>query len=179
MARQLSQPESINVLIGNANWAWPQAVAELFQPRGVNALMANSPHDAVQLVENNKIHLAILDLTWNDLSGMQTLKMIRKRDELLPCLLVAQQIDDRILAEALALNVFSVLLKPVDLGVLGGQLNRLFRKYYDNNTFSEAPRPAELEKLRLPVRQRVSTVIKWTVKRNERSSENNEDQTLG
>ena len=133
MAQRLSQPENINVLISNADWAWPQAVAEIFQPRRVNALVANSVNDMVRLITYNKMHLASLDSHLDDLSGMQALKIIRQHDQLLPCILLAVQPSRRLLAEALALNAFSVLAKPVDLSLLAEQIDRLFLKYYAIN----------------------------------------------
>ena len=133
MARRLSQPENINVLIGNADWAWPQAVSQIFQPRRINALVADSLSDMVRLVAHNKMHLAILDSRPDDVSGMQALKIIRQHDQLLPCILLAVQPSRRLLADALALNAFSVLVKPVDLTLLADQIDRLFLKYYDIN----------------------------------------------
>ncbi len=133
MAQRLSQPENINVLIGNADWAWPQAVAQIFQPRRINALVADSLSDMVRLVAYNKMHLAILDSRPDDVSGMQALKIIRQHDQLLPCILLAVQPSQRLLADALALKAFSVLAKPVDLTLLAEQIDRLFLKYYDIN----------------------------------------------
>jgi len=130
MAQKLSQPESFNVLISNANWAWPQAVAQIFQPRGFNALVANSAVDVVRLVARSQVHLAILDMVMGDLSGTQALKMIRQHDELVPCILLARHPGEKVLAEALALNAYSVLDKPVDLSLLASQVDRLFSKYY-------------------------------------------------
>jgi DNA-binding response OmpR family regulator len=181
MAGRLSQPENINVLISDANWAWPQAVTEIFQPRGINALLADSAEDMVRIVANNKIHLAIVDMVLDNLSVVQTLKMIRKQDQLVPCILLAQQVDNHLLADALALNAFSVLLKPVDLRLLAGQIHRLFLKYYASDVFagiaSEYPaRPAAPPQR---VSHRVSTIIRWTIRRNERSNYEHEDQTPG
>ena len=68
---------------------------------------------------------------------MHTLKIIRKQDKLLPCLLLAQKIDNRLLSRALELKVFSVLAKPIDLAVLTGQIDRLFKKYYQSNIFNQ------------------------------------------
>ena len=136
MMARLSQPGSINVLLTNANWAWPQAVAQIFQPRGINALVANSAAEMVRIVTTNKIHLAILDQATNDLSGMHTLKIIRNRDALIPCIVLAQHVDDHMLREALALKAFSVLAKPIDLELLVGQIDRLFTKYYASDVFS-------------------------------------------
>lgn len=171
----------MNVLISDANWAWPQAVSEIFQPRGINALMADSAGDVVRLVANNKIHLAILDMApGGDLSGMQTLEVIRQHDRLLPCILLAQQIDERLLAQALALDAFSVLGKPVDLSVLAAQINRLFRKYYASDMFSVQVGGCRTEDRFLRGKSgKVTAVFKWTLGRNERSKDKNEDQTSG
>jgi DNA-binding NtrC family response regulator len=130
MVQQLSKPDSVNVLLSNADWAWPQAVAEIFQPRGFNALVASSAREIVQLISNHRIHLAILDMLMEDLSGMQALKIIRQQDQLLPCILLAQKPGEKLLADALALHAFSVLAKPVDMFVLADQVDRLFRKQY-------------------------------------------------
>jgi len=134
---KLSKTDNVNVLISDANWAWPQAVSEIFQPRGINALVAKSTNDIVHIINNNKIHLAIFDSTTTGQSDMHTLKIIRKHDNFLPCLLLAQKIDDRLLSRALELKVFSVLAKPIDLALLAGQIDRVFKKYYQSNIFNQ------------------------------------------
>jgi len=139
MALRLSQADHVNVLLSDADWAWPQAVRSIFQPRGINALLANSATEVVRLVANTKIHLAILDTSLDDLSGIETLKIVRQHDPLLPCILLAHQPGQRLLAQALALHAFSVLAKPVDLHLLAGQIDRLFLKYYASNMFSPNP----------------------------------------
>ena len=65
-----------------------------------------------------------------DLTGVQVLKILRQLDHLLPCILLAQHPGKRLFAEALTLNVFSVLEKPVDLNILAEQIDRIFLKYY-------------------------------------------------
>ena len=149
MAQRLAKPQSVNVLITDASWAWPQAVAEIFQPRGINALLANKGGEIVRLVSNNKIHLAILDTVQDDLTGMQALKVIRQHDPLVPCILLAQQPEKRLLADALALNAFSVLAKPVDLTLLAEQIDRLFIKCYSSDMFS---RPAPGRGLKITIK---------------------------
>jgi len=133
MAQRLSQPNNINVLISNPDWAWPQAVSEIFQPRQINALIANTLKDMLNLVSHNRMHLAILDSRFDEISGTGALKIIRQHDQLLPCILLAEEPNRRLLAEALSLNAFSVLAKPVNLTLLAEQIDRLFLKYYDIN----------------------------------------------
>jgi len=136
MAHKISDSQSINVLLSNANWAWPQAVEKIFQPRGINALVANSAADITRLVDIQKIHLAIIDNSMADLTGMQALKIIRQLNPQLPCILLALKPEKRFLAQALALNAFSVMEKPIDLSLLAGQIDRLFLKHYQSNLFS-------------------------------------------
>jgi DNA-binding response OmpR family regulator len=183
MAFKLSEPENVNVLISNANWAWPQAVMEIFQPRGINALVAESAGDMVRIVSNNKIHLAILDMTLEKLSGMQTLKIIRNHDKLLPCMLLAQDPSNRLLAQALSLNVFSVLAKPVDLKLLTAQIDRLFTKYYASNMFScHCDHKKEIpgnRSQKVVIKQKKMTIFKWTFRKIERRNSEDENQTPG
>jgi DNA-binding response OmpR family regulator len=136
MAMKLSQPDNVNVLLSDSNWPWPQAVDGIFRPRGINALVARSADDVLRIIDNNKIHLAILDAAIDEFCGIQTIRTIRKRNKLLPCLLLSQNINHRLLAGALDLNVFSVLAKPVNLALLAEQVNRIFQKCYDSNMFS-------------------------------------------
>lgn len=185
MTKRLSQPESVNVLISNADWAWPQAVTQIFQPLGINALISQSTRETVRIIVNNKIHLAILDTTTagnpqggyqptdDQLNAMNTLKIIRKHDQLLPCILLAKCVDRRLLADALALEAFSVLAKPVDLGILVEQIDRLFTKCYASDMFSHhtcvnqtIPGIARQQKKQ---NKNVSTVIKWTIRKRKKN----------
>lgn len=161
----MSQPDHVNVLIGNADWAWPQAVAEIFQPRGINTLIANTPAEMVHIIDNNRIHLAILDMTigQSDLSGMHTMKMIRKHNILLPCIMLAHNIDRHLLDEALKLDVFSVLSKPVDIDLLKKNINRLFLKCYECNVFADDSNQCQINtNINITTK---SFAFKWTIRK--------------
>ena len=138
MSISLSQPDSVNVLMSNSSWAWPQAVQQIFQPCGVNVLMANDTNDIVKIIDNRKVHLAIIDNSIDNESGLKALDIIRKQDKLMPCLLLAGVVNDKLLAGALKLNVCSVLAKPVNIVQLANQMNKIFRKYYSCDIFGQA-----------------------------------------
>jgi len=174
MLPRFSQPDYVNVLISDAHWAWPQAVEEIFQPCGVNALVAQTPADAVRLVDSSKIHLALLDSGQADRAGIQTLRMIRKHDQLLPCILLTTQMDQHMLREALNLRVFSVVAKPVDIALLAEQIDRLFLKYYNSNLFSRSGRAAVPPEPGAKTRI-TKTVIKWRIHKQERSNDTDEN----
>ena len=62
MVAQWSQFDEVNVLASAANWAWPQAVRDIFKPRGVNLLMAEKTSDFLSIIANTRIHTAIVDV---------------------------------------------------------------------------------------------------------------------
>ena len=137
MVSNLSKLEEINVLASGANWAWPEAQRYIFQPRGVNLLMAENADEFVNIIVRRRIHTTIVDMDSEESNGLATIRIIRMDYPLLPCILLASTAGEALLGKALRLDVFSVIDKPVDMTVLREQLNRLFIKKYNSNIFAE------------------------------------------
>jgi response regulator RpfG family c-di-GMP phosphodiesterase len=133
---QPGRAEQINLLASASDWAWPQAVRQIFEPRGVNLLMAGGIDEFVVVLENRRIHAAIVDLD-SQSGGLAAIKVIRIGFPTLPCLILKSRPDENLLGKALELEVFSVLEKPVDLQMLQRQLDRLFVKRYNSGIFAE------------------------------------------
>ncbi|MCX5636192.1 MAG: response regulator [Planctomycetota bacterium] len=136
MVWSLSKLDEINVLASEASWEWPEAVRYIFRPRGVNLLVAESADEFVNIIGNRRIHTRIVDMDSEEPDGLTTLRIIRIGYPLLPCILLTSAAGESLLGEALRLDVFSVIDKPVDMGVLREQLDRLFTKKYNSNVFS-------------------------------------------
>ncbi|MGA2093698.1 MAG: hypothetical protein ABSH16_09870 [Sedimentisphaerales bacterium] len=136
MFADVGQSVEVSVLATQANWAWPLAVRDIFQPRGVNLLVADNTNDIVNVLRQRRIWTTIIDTDFQQ-AGFWTLKMIRMESPYMPCLMLVNNPTGDVLDEALRLDVFSVLDKPVDMRILKDQLNRLFVKKYGNNIFSE------------------------------------------
>lgn len=137
MMYEALQPGQINVLVSEANWAWPMAVRNLFEPRGVSMLLARRPGDVLEIIKQRRVQAAIVDMDSDGLSGVGAIRIIRAHNPLLPCIMLAQEIEQRVLSKALELDVFSVLGKPVDFEVLQVQLDRLFVKHYKCDVFAK------------------------------------------
>jgi len=137
MVAMRSQFDEVNVLASEENWAWPLALRDIFQPRGVNLLVADSPTDFLNVIRRKRIHTAIVDMDSEKAGGLATIKIIRMNYPLLPCLLLASAASGSLLETALRLDVFSVLDKPVNMSVLLQQLDRLFMKKYNSDIFAE------------------------------------------
>ena len=136
MVAQWSQFDEVNVLASAASWAWPEAVRDIFKPRGVNLLMAEKTSDFVSIIANTRIHTAIVDVDSERPSGLATVKVIRLGYPRIPCILLTGRTDENMLCKALQLDAFAVVGKPVDMDILRELLNRLFLKKYDSNLFA-------------------------------------------
>jgi DNA-binding NtrC family response regulator len=137
MVSNLSQLEEINVLASEASWAWPEAVRYIFRPRGVNLLVAENASEFINILERKRIHTAIIDMDSEGSDGLATVKIIRMDFPLIPCILLSSSIGETLLGNALRLDVFSVIDKPVDMHLLQEQLNRLFIKKYRSDIFAQ------------------------------------------
>jgi DNA-binding NtrC family response regulator len=131
------QGGQINVLVSEADWAWPVAVREIFLPRGISMMLARRPSEVTDIMQHRRIHTAIVDMDAENLNGMGTIRIIRAQNPLLPCILLAHDVEQKMLSKALELDVFSVIGKPVDFDVLVGQLDRLFTRRYNCDVFKK------------------------------------------
>ena len=129
------KPE-INVLASEARWAWPEAVRMIFRPRGVNLLVAQSADEFLNIIEHERIYATIVDVDCEKPNGLATVKIIRMDYPLVPCILLSSEAGEGLLGQALELEVFSVIDKPVDMVLLQEQLDRLFVKRYESSIFS-------------------------------------------
>jgi DNA-binding NtrC family response regulator len=136
MVLNSSKFDEVNVLASGANWAWPEALRYIFQPRGVNLLVAESTGEVVDIIKHKRIQATIVDMDSRG-GGLATIKIIRMNYPRLPCILLSDRPGEAVLRAALGLDVFSVIDKPVNMGILREQLNRLFIKKYNRDNFAE------------------------------------------
>ncbi len=135
MVYDTSQLNEVNVLASEANWAWPEALKNIFQPRGINLLVAGNASDFLNIIRKKRIHTTIFDMDSDKADALAVIKIIRMRYPLLPCILLTSSACQALLCKALQLDIFSVIDKPVDMNILREQLDRLFIKKYHSNIF--------------------------------------------
>ncbi|MHC4646377.1 MAG: response regulator [Planctomycetota bacterium] len=128
------QTGEINVLASEGNWAWPEALRDIFRPRNVNLLVAGGAGDFVDIIRSRRIHTMIVDMDSRN-GGLATVRIIRVSYPRLPCLLLATAAGETVLSKALEMDVFSVIDKPVDMRILQEQLHKLFIKRYNSYIF--------------------------------------------
>ena len=122
----------LTVLLANEQEGWHQTVRSLLEPQGVQTLSARSGREALQMIENQRIHAAVLDQQMPQLGGLQVIKLMREMHHAPPAILLANQLTNNLLHEALGMHVFTVLTKPVDFNVLLDALARVLRRYHES-----------------------------------------------
>lgn len=134
-----TQPTSnrLTVLLANEQEGWHQTVRGLLEPQGVQTVVARSGREALDLIESRPIHVAVLDQQMPQLGGLQVVRLMR---ELRPgplrpqptAILLANQLTNNLLHEALGMHVFTVLAKPVDFNLLLDSLARVLKRYHES-----------------------------------------------
>jgi len=124
----------LTVLLANEQEGWHQTVRGLLEPQGVQTLVARSGREALNLIESQPIHVAVLDQQMPQLGGLQVIRLMRdlKKDPPTAAILLANQLTNHLLHDALAMHVFTVLAKPVDFNVLLDSLARVLRRYHES-----------------------------------------------
>ena len=122
----------LTVLLANEQEDWHQTVRGLLQPQGVQTLSARSGREALDLIESRPVHVAVLDQQMPQLGGLQVIKLMRELEHAPPAILLASQLTNHLLHEALSMQVFTVLNKPVDFNLLLDALARVLRRYHES-----------------------------------------------
>ena len=127
---QTERANRLTVLLANEQEGWHQTVRGLLEPQGVQTLSARSGREALDLIETRPVHVAVLDQAMPQLGGLQVIRLMRDRKNAPPAILLASQLTNNLLREALSMQVFTVLAKPVDFNVLLDALARVLRRYH-------------------------------------------------
>ena len=128
------------VLLPPEREGWHETLVRLLEPQGVHALLVRSGREALGLIESTEIHAAVLDTAMPGLGGLQVIRLMREMRGRTPppAILLTQHLTNSLLREALGMQVFSVLSKPVDFNLLLDALARLLRRYHENRWPSES-----------------------------------------
>jgi CheY-like chemotaxis protein len=124
----LDRPYSI--LITDDDPAARESFREIFEVEGFQTLMAESGEEAIDIIRDNDVHLAVMDMHLPKLSGLETLTIVHQIKGMLPTILVSADQDDDLLRKALAAHAYCVLAKPVSKNVVIYVVSRALAKFY-------------------------------------------------
>jgi len=137
----------------HAEGHWTRQLPAVLRPMGIDALVASSGAEALEIIKGSPIHAAVIDLatpTGNEPTpnpttkspdtsggGLWLMQVIQRLPAKPPVVIVnsrsySQRQVQRSLNQALTLGAFSVINRPVKLDTLLATFQRLLERAYNN-----------------------------------------------
>ena len=107
-----------SILITDDDRGCRETLREIVEPEGFRTVLASSGEEALDIIRGEMIHLALLDMHMPTLTGLETLRLVRQINALLPAILVTADASDSLLRQACQLHAYSVIPKPVSKNVV-------------------------------------------------------------
>lgn len=103
--------ETPSLLITDDDRDFRETLRAAFEPIGFNTHLASNGLEALDIVENHPIHLALFDMHMPQMTGLETIRLLKRYRATLPCILMSAELDDLVIHQARLEHVFSVLSK--------------------------------------------------------------------
>lgn len=123
-------PKSFSILVTDDDSGSRDTLAGLLKDRGFATKTASSGEEAIEIVQDQMIHLVVFDMHMPRMTGLEALQQVRLINELLPAILVTADANREVLRQALQAHVYSVIPKPVNKSILFHTLARALLQVY-------------------------------------------------
>jgi two-component system, response regulator PdtaR len=121
-----------SILITDDDRGVREALAEIVESKGFRPHQAKCGEEALEIVQAEPVHLALLDMHMPGLSGLETLQLVRQVNALLPAILITADATLELIREAFHAHVYSVIPKPVNRNVVLSTVVRALIRVYGN-----------------------------------------------
>src|ERR1051325_743243 len=93
------KPDSkrFSVLITDDDRECRETLREIMELEGFQSLLASCGEEAVEIVRDAPVHLALLDMHMPAMTGLETLMLVRQINALLPCILVTADATEQLM----------------------------------------------------------------------------------
>lgn len=110
MIDRLEKPYQL--LIADDDEAFRDTLVEIFEPHFA-MVIAESGEEAIEVVQQTPVDIALLDMYMDKLTGLETLRILKQQTAAIPCILITADATDELRRDASDADAFSVLRKPV------------------------------------------------------------------
>ena len=107
--------ETPRLLITDDDPDMRRSLRDLFEERGFQTRLACDGQEAVNIVQEDQIHLLLLDMHMPRMTGLEAIRKLQQLAQPVPCILFSAKLDDALTQQAQQADVFSVLEKPFRL----------------------------------------------------------------
>jgi len=124
--------QAYSILITDDDERQRDTLREIVEPEGYRTLLASSGEEALDIVQQESIHLVLLDMHMPSLNGLDTLRLVHQIREALPCILVTGDTSDVLMRQAFQAHAYSVIHKPVSRPVVLHTVVRALMRFYNS-----------------------------------------------
>lgn len=122
------------LLIADDDASLRETLRDIFSPF-VDTLVTSSGEEAVEAIEQEPVHLILLDMHMRELTGLETIQIVKAELTLVPCILMTADWTQELASQAEAAQAYCVLKKPVPRRTLMGTIASAVESAYQDGEF--------------------------------------------
>ena len=126
-----------NILVCDDDKEIVKAIEIYLSKEGYNILKAENGKKALEILNENLIHLAILDIMMPEMDGMEVLEKIRKENSI-PVIMLSAKSEDEDKINGLNLGADDYITKPFSSAELIARVNANIRRYITLGTIEDS-----------------------------------------
>ena len=127
----MSAIQDYSILITDDDAGVRETLRDILAPNGYRMYLAESGEEAIDIVREHPVHIALLDMHLPRMSGLETLAIFRQMRAVLPAILISGECDESLMRRALSEQAYCVLAKPVSRHVVVHVVHKALRKFYN------------------------------------------------
>jgi CheY-like chemotaxis protein len=109
--------QNYSILITDDDRDCREVLRDIMEPQGFRTLLASCGEEALDIVQGEEVHLALLDMHMPTMTGLEVLHLLRQMREL-PVILVTADVTAALIRQAQQAHAYSVIPKPVSKNVV-------------------------------------------------------------
>lgn len=132
-----SHDKHYSLLITDDDEGCRDSLKNIFEPRGYITHLASCGREAIEIARMELPHALILDIHLPDIGGIETFKVIKKGVKgVLPCIFISGDLSRELKLNALSVDAFTVIPKPIDIEMMRFTMEQLIERYYQKKSGS-------------------------------------------
>lgn len=128
MAR-LSQPYQL--LVADDDPRFRATLRSIFEPH-FSLYEAASGEEAIEISVSQRVDIVLLDMHMSTLTGLETIRVLKSINALVPCILITADATDEVRRLATDVHAYSVLAKPVSKSELVTTVSTALEYVYED-----------------------------------------------
>lgn len=127
---ELLNRRTYTILVADDDPAAREVLREILEPLGYRTCQAGDGEEALTIVRQEIIHVALFDVHMPKMTGLETLQLVRQFNLMLPVILITADATATLMRQAFQAQAYSVLPKPVSKSVVLHTLDRALDRAY-------------------------------------------------